>query len=421
MIYKAYKYRLYPTKDQEELLLKHFGCVRYIYNWGLDYKTKHYKKTNKNIGYMQLAGKDGALSKLKKENEWLKEVNSQSLVSALGNLDRAYSNFFNHRAEFPKFKKKSERQSFQVPQHGWFDTKNNRLYIPKFKEGIYCKIHRKLPIGRQGTITISKNPSGRYFVSVIVEIDENIPERQIPIKESTIGIDFGLKTFLTTSKGEKIYSPEYLKQSLVKLQKLSKKHSKKQKGSKNKEKERIRLARLHEKISNQRLDFLHKLSSRLISENQAICVEDLNIQGMSKLWGRKINDLSYYSFTQMLNYKAEWNGKTIIKIGRFDPSSQICSHCGYRNHNLKLADRTWECPNCHSKLDRDINAAINIRDFGFNQYLIVPQELRDFKPLERKALAKRGRKKSFSETGLDELGKKTTQSESEAREALASS
>lgn len=421
MIYKAYKYRLYPTKDQEELLLKHFGCVRYIYNWGLDYKTKHYKETNKNIGYMQLSGKDGALSKLKKENEWLKEVNSQSLVSALGNLDRAYTNFFNHRAKFPKFKKKSEKQSFQVPQHGWFDIKNNRLYIPKFKEGIYCKIHRKLPIGRQGTITISKNPSGRYFASVIVEIDENIPERQIPIKESTIGIDFGLKTFLTTSNGEKIYSPEYLKQSLVKLQKLSKKHSKKQKGSKNKEKERIKLARLHEKISNQRLDFLHKLSSRLISENQAICIEDLNIQAMSKLWGRKINDLSYYSFTQMLNYKAEWSGKTIIKIGRFDPSSQICHKCGYRNHNLKLADRTWECPNCHSKLDRDINAAINIRDFGFNQYLIVPQELRDFKPLERKALAKRGRKKSFSETSLDELGKKMTQSESEAREALASS
>ena len=134
---KAYKYRLYPTKDQEELLLKHFGCVRYIYNWGLDYKTKHYKETNKNIGYMQITGKDGALSKLKKENEWLKEVNSQSLVSALGNLDRAYSNFFAHRSGFPKFKKKSEKQSFQVPQHGWFDTKNNRLYIPKFKNGIY--------------------------------------------------------------------------------------------------------------------------------------------------------------------------------------------------------------------------------------------------------------------------------------------
>lgn len=417
---KAYKYRLYPTKDQEELLLKHFGCVRYIYNWGLDYKTKHYKETNKNIGYMQITGKNGALSKLKKENEWLKEVNSQSLVSALGNLDRAYSNFFAHRAKFPKFKKKSDKQSFQVPQHGWFDIKNNRLHIPKFKEGIYCKIHRKLPIGRQGTITVSKNPSGRYFVSVLVEINEILPEKQLPVKESTVGIDFGLKTFLTTSKGEKIYSPEYLKQSLDKLQKLSRKHSKKQKDSKNKEKERIKLARLHEKISNQRLDFLHKLSSRLISENQAICIEDLNIQGMSKLWGRKINDLSYYTFTQMLLYKSVWNGKNLIKIGQFDPSSQICSHCGYRNHDLKITDRTWTCPKCNSKLDRDINAAINIRDFGLNEFNLR-QELSEVKPLERKALAKRNRKKSFSETDLDELGKKKSQSEMEAREALASS
>lgn len=276
-----------------------------------------------------------------------------------------------------------------------------------------------MPKGRQGTITISKNPSGKYFASVIVEINKDPKEKVTPIKETTIGIDFGLKTFLTTSKGEKIYSPEYLKQSLDKLQKLSRKHSKKQKGSKNKEKERIRLARLHEKISNQRLDFLHKLSSRLSSENQAICIEDLNIQGMSKLWGRKINDLSYYTFTQMLLYKSVWNGKTLIKIGRFDPSSQICHKCGYRNHNLKITDRTWTCPECNSKLDRDINAAINIRDFGLNEFNLR-QELSEVKPLERKALAKRNRKKSLSETGLDELGKKIDYNNLEAREALAS-
>jgi putative transposase len=415
---KAYKYRLYPTKDQEVLLSKHFGCVRFIYNWGLDFKTKYYKETNKNIGYMQISGKNGALADIKKENEWLKEVNSQSLVSALGNLDRAYTNFFSHRAKFPKFKKKSNKQSFQVPQHGWFDTKNNRLHIPKFKEGIYCKIHRKLPAGKQGTITISKNPSGRYFASVIVEIDEPLKEKSKPRKETTIGIDFGLKTFLTTSKGEKIYSPEFLKKNLAKLQKLSKQHSKKQKGSKNKEKARIKLARLHEKISNQRLDFLHKLSSKFVSENQTICIEDLNLQGMSKLWGRKINDLSYYAFTQMLLYKSVWNGKNLIKIGRFDPSSQICSNCGYQNHDLKITDRTWKCPNCDSDLNRDINAAINIRDFGLNEFNLR-QELSEVKPLERKALTKRNRKKSFSETIPDELGKNKSHSEMEARVALA--
>ncbi len=410
---KSYRYRLYPTKTQEELLSKHFGCVRFIYNWGLDYKTRFYKKTGKSIGYMQISGKGGALSHIKKENEWLKEVNSQSLVSALGNLDKAYSNFFAHRASFPLFKKKSSKQSFQVPQHGWFDTKNNRLHIPKFKGGICCKIHRKMPTGRQGTITISRNPSGRYFASVLVEVDDPIIQRQPPIKETTIGIDFGLKTFLTTSNGEKIHSPEFLKNSLAKLQKLSKKHSKKQKGSRNSSKARVKLARLHEKISNQRLDFLHKLSSKLVSENQTICIEDLNMQGMSKLWGRKINDLSYHTFTQMLLYKSVWQGKNLIKIGRFDPSSQICSRCGYQNHDLKITDRTWKCPKCNSELDRDINAAINIRDFGLNEFNLR-QELSDVKPLERKALTKRNRKKSSSETVLDELGKMRSHPEIEA-------
>lgn len=410
---KGYRYRLYPTKAQEELLSKHFGCVRFVYNWGLDYKTRYYKEAGKSIGYMQLAGKDGALYDVKKENEWLREINSQSLVSALGNLDKAYSNFFAHRASFPQFKKKSSKQSFQVPQNGWFDTKNNRLHIPKFKGGIYCKIHRKMPTGRQGTITISRNPSGRYFASVLVEFEEPLKEKSKPTKETTIGIDFGLKTFLTTSNGEKIHSPEFLKNNLAKLQKLSRRCSKKQKGSKNKKKARIKLARLHEKISNQRLDFLHKLSSKLVSENQTICIEDLNIQGMSKLWGRKINDLSYYTFTQMLLYKSVWQGKNLIKIGRFDPSSQICSRCGYQNHDLKITDRTWKCPKCGSELDRDINAAINIRDFGLNEFNLR-QELSDVKPLERKALTKRNRKKSSSKTILGELGKMRSHSEIEA-------
>ena len=404
IMFKSYKYRLYPTKAQEELLSKHFGCVRFIYNWGLDYKTRYYKETGKSISYIQFCSKNGALSNIKKENEWLREVNAQSLISALGNLDKAYSNFFAHRASFPRLKKKSSKQSFQVPQYGWFDTKNNRLHIPKFKGGIYCKIHRKIPSGRQGTITISRNPSGRYFASVLVEFEELPKEKSKPVKETAIGIDFGLKTFLTTSNGEKIYSPEFLKNSLAKLQKLSRRCSKKQKGSKNRTKARIKLARLHEKISNQRLDFLHKLSSKLVSENQTICIEDLSLQGMSKLWGRKINDLSYYTFTQMLLYKSVWRGKNLIKIGRFDPSSQICSKCGYQNHDLKITDRTWKCPKCNSELDRDVNAAINIRDFGLNEFNLR-QELSDVKPLERKALTKRNRKRSSSETVLDELGK----------------
>jgi putative transposase len=399
---KAYKFRLYPTKEQEILLSKHFGHNRFVYNWALEFKTKHYKETKKNIHWMQFCKPDSPYMKLKKETTWLKDVNSQSLISSLSNLDNAYKNFFEGRSKFPKFKCKHQKQSFQVPQHGKIDTKSKKLFIPKFKEGIECVFHRPLPTGKLGTFTIEKRPSGRYFISVLVHIEEHQKEKPKPDK--ALGLDFGLKTFITTSEGEKIDSPEYGKKSLKKLKRFQKKLSKSQKGGKNREKKRKKVAKIHEKITNQRNDFLHKLSHKLVCENQAdtICIENLNLEGMKKLWGRKVSDLSWFEFTRQLQYKCDWYGKNFIKIGRFEPSSKMCSHCGTMT-KLELNQRKWTCSSCNVEHDRDINAAKNIKDFGMNQYQLG-QELTKVTPLDKKALA--GKRKNSSETFLCEEGKK---------------
>jgi putative transposase len=398
---KAYKFRLYPTKEQEVLLAKHFGCVRFTYNWTLDFKTKHYKETKQNIHWMQLTKLD-VFFDYKKEHEWLKEVNSQSLISSVGNVDRAYKNFFEGRAKFPRFKNKHQKQTFQVPQHGRVDTENKKLFIPKFKEGIECVFHRTLPKGKLGTFTIEKRPSGRYFVSVLVHVEEELKEKPKPV--NALGLDFGLKTFVTTSDGEKIESPEYGKHNSKKLIRAQRKLSKAQKGGKNKEKQRKKVAKIHEKTTNQRNDFLHKLSHKLVCENQAdtICIENLNLEGMKKLWGRKVSDLSWFEFTRQLQYKCDWYGKNLIKIGRFEPSTKMCSCCGTIT-KLELDQRKWTCSSCGSEHDRDINAAKNIKDFGMNQYQLG-QELTEVKPLEKKALA--GKRKQNSETIFVELGKK---------------
>ena len=401
---KAYKFRLYPTKEQEILLSKHFGCTRYIYNWTLNYKTQYYKEHKKNFHWMQFSKPNSPFMVLKNKNVWLKEVNSQSLINAISNLDNAYKNFFEGRSKFPKFKKKSDKQTFHVPQHGRLDTKNNKIFIPKFKEGIDCIFHRPIAKGKLGTFTIEKRPSERYYVAVLVHTEEAAKPKQEP--KNVIGLDFGLKTFITTSEGSVYHSPEFLKKSQKKLAKLQKKHSRRIKGSNNRNKARIKVARLHEKISNQRQNYLHKLSHKLVCESQTdtICIEDLNLKCMQKLWGRKMNDLSWFEFTRQLQYKCDWYGKNLIKIGRFEPSSKMCSCCGTIT-KLELDQRKWTCTNCKSVHDRDINAAKNIRDFGMNQYQLR-QELSDVKSVEKKALAKNNRKKVLSETVFIEAEKK---------------
>lgn len=232
-------------------------------------------------------------------------------------------------------------------------------------------LSRRVKKGKIGTATVSKNPSGQYFISFIVHTDEQVPGFNKEIsKENSLGIDFGLKHFLNFSNGEKIDSPEYFKKALDKLAWEQRKLSKKKKGSKNKEKQRIKVAKVHQHISDQRQDFLHKLTTKLVKESQfdVFCMEGLNLNAMKKIWGRKISDLSYHTFQSMLSYKCIKYGKKTIKIGRFEPSSQICSCCGHRQ-KIKLGERTYVCPKCGNKIDRDTNAALNIRNFALRDIL----------------------------------------------------
>ena len=361
MILKAYKYRIYPTKSQRELIEKHFGSVRFIYNWGLEKKIKHYTEHKKTLSTIQIIN-EIVILKQQKEFEWLGEVNSQSLQNELRHLDVAFVNFFRAKKGFPKFKsKKDNHHSFSVPQHAKLE---NKLYIPKFKEGIKIKKHRDFK-GQIKTVTISKNPSNQYFASILVESEEQLVSKNKINKETTIGIDLGIKDFLITSKGEKIDNPRFLRKSEKKLKIEQQKLSKKVLGSKNRDRQRKVVAKVHQKIANQRNDFQHKISKRLISENQTICLEDLNVKGMmqNRKLSKAIGDISWSSFVQKLVYKAEWYGTNIVTIGRFEPSTKLCSHCGALNGNLTLADRTWTC-DCGIQHDRDINAAINIKNFG---------------------------------------------------------
>jgi len=356
---KAYKYRIYPDDSQKELLEKHFGCVRFIYNLALETKQSAFAGNKINLSRFDLQKQ---LKELKNDFIWLKDVNSQSLQSALLNLDVAYTKFFKGLASFPNFKKKSRKQSFQCPQN--VSIEGNGLYLPKFKEPIKIVLHRNFK-GDIKTVTISKTPTNKYFVSILVENHKELPK---PVKESdnTIGIDLGIKSFIVTSDGQKYDNPKYLRNSLVRLKWLQKQLSRKQKGSKRREIYRFRVAKLHEKISNQRIDFLHKVSDVITKQYDIICMENLQVSNMLKnhCLAQSISDSGWGIFETLLKYKAEWRGKRIVQIGTFEPSSKTCCECGFINKDLTLADRQWTCPSCGTVLDRDICAAKNILSFG---------------------------------------------------------
>ena len=367
---ETYRFRIYPTDEQKVLLSKHFGCVRFMYNWALRLNQERYASQQKYLNSIGL-NCSGETVKLKEANPWLYEVNSQSLICAVGHLDRAFNNFFAGRANFPKFKsKKFDKDSFEIPQHFQIDFKESKIKIPKFsrKNGIKVKISRRVKKGKIGIATISKNSSGQYYVSFIVhtkhEPKKMIDDAKISY-ENSLGIDFGLKTFMTFSNGDSIVSPQYFKKMLDKLAWEQRKLSKKQKGSKNKEKQRKKVAKIYQKITDQRKDFLHKTSTELVKDSQfaCFCIEDLNLQGMKKLWGRKVSDLGWNMFTSMLSYKAMREGKIFKKIGRFEASSQICHHCGHRQ-KMPLDVRVYKCQKCGIIINRDLNAAINIRNFA---------------------------------------------------------
>lgn len=388
MILRAYKYRIYPTKEQEVLLTKTFGCVRYVFNKALKIKTSIYETEKKGISVFDITNQMVEW-KGQEETKWLKEVNSQALQMSLRNLDMAFTKFFREKKGYPKFKNKYDKQSFTNPQSTKLDLEKSLVFIPKFKKGIKIVCHRKFD-GKIKSSTISKTPTGKYFISILVEEDINLP--QLPVKDENkcIGIDLGIKDFAILSDGTKIENPKFLKKNLKKLARAQRKLNKKKKGSKNREKQKKKVARIHEKVANCRKDFLHKTTSSL-TKNQSytsIAIEDLDIKEMvkNKKLSRSISDVGWGYFKQFLIYKCEWYGKNLITIGRFEPSSRLCE-CGYYNHNLTLKDRVWACPVCNKTHDRDVLAANNIKKFAFreqNTYKeFLPQELRDFKPVEK--------------------------------------
>lgn len=378
---RAYKYRIYPTDEQKALLAKTFGCCRFVYNWALNLKITAYKERKETLGNVYLTNL--MKSELKAEHEWLSEVNSQSLQSALRNLDTAYTNFFRNTKAvgFPRFKSRKNKQSFLCPQHCRVNFENGTITIPKAKD-IPAVLHRKFK-GMVKTVTVSMTPSGRYFASVLVDTAiQEIPVTPIHV-DTALGIDLGIKSLAVCSDGRTFDNPKKLQKSLDRLKLLQKRLSRKQKGSANRNKARRRVARLQEHIANSRKDNLHKITHALTHDSQVrtICMENLNVKGMQRNHhlAQAVGDASFGTFLTLLEYKCRWYGVNLIKIDRFAPSSKTCGKCGYVYKGLKLSERSWTCPECGTHHDRDFNAACNIKEFGLKA---LPTERGKVKPVD---------------------------------------
>jgi putative transposase len=367
---KSYKYRIYPNKNQKELLSRIFGQVRFVYNLGLETKISAYIGSKTNYTCIDLANQVKELKDT--EASWLKESPSQALQMSLRNLDNAYTNFF-RGGGFPKFKSKHRKQSFQLPQGVYLSENKKQIFIPKLKL-VDIDLHREFK-GEIKTVTVSRTITNKYYVSILVDNKKELPEKKSIKLETSVGVDLGIKDFAITSDGKKFENKDFFKSTMKTLKVEQRSLSRKQKGSNHYIKQKLKVALIHEHIRNQRQDYLHKISKYLVDNYDTICIEDLGVSNMMKTHklSRAISDMGWGEFRSMLEYKSEWYGKNISTINRFDPSSKTCSNCGKINKELTLKDRNWKCNSCGKQHDRDINAAINIKKMGLRNQPSVTQ------------------------------------------------
>ena len=358
VILKAYRFRIYPNAEQRELLAKHFGCCRFVYNRYLAERKAAYETDKTSLGYCVNAH---SLALLKKTEEfaWLGEVYSHALQASLKNLDGAYQKFFKKQTAFPRFHAKHGKQSCTFPDNA--RVVDGGLKLPKFKTPIRMEMHRPID-GEVHSVTVSLTPQGKYYASILAETEQEF----LPHTDSVVGIDLGIKDLAVCSNGERIANPKFLEHAERHLKHLQRQVSRKVKGSESRRRARGVLSRFHERIANRRSDYVHKFTTRMVRENQAVCVEDLNVKGMESnhCLAKSVSSASFGEIVRQLEYKCRWYGRGFVKVGRFYPSSKTCHGCGHVYDGLKLSDREWVCPSCGAVVDRDLNAALNILGRG---------------------------------------------------------
>ena len=369
LVLKGFKYRIYPNKEQKLILAQHFGSTRFVFNLFLNKRIQEYETAKTSSSYVKDSQylttiKDRKNKANISDNnqdgyQWLNNVNSQSIQAALKDLDNAYKNFFKKKAKFPNFRSKSSRQCVKIPQN--FKVSCGTLKIPKVKQGIKIKLHRSLPL-IQKCLYISKTKSGEYYASFLCEIEVE----SLPYNQNYIGVDLGIKDLAITSKDEIIKNNHYLRSKECDIKYCQRQLSKKKKGSNNRNKARIKFAKLHQNIKNKRLDHIHKLTSQLINENQVVICENLRVKNMMKnhCLAKSISDVSWSEIFRQLEYKSKYYGRIFHQVNTFYASSKLCSNCGYKYQSLSLKIRKWTCPQCGQQHNRDVNAAINIREQG---------------------------------------------------------